>query len=76
MNEFDLARLERTKRRIVSDPNRVGAEGPSRNPAHCHDYGPAKPAHTPERWAAIRGAIGKMEGLCGVDKTVRVETLA
>lgn len=76
MNEFDLAKLERTKRRIVSDPNRVGAEGPSRNPAHCHDYGPAKPAHTPERRAAILEAMGKMEAILNVDKTIRVETLA
>jgi hypothetical protein len=60
LNEFDLARLERTKRRIVTDPNRISAEGPSRNPAHCHDYGPDKPLHTPERRAAIRAAVEKI----------------
>lgn len=57
MNEFDKARLERKSRRIVSDPNRASGEGPTRNPAHCHDYGPRERLHTPERAAAIRAAV-------------------
>lgn len=79
MNEFDLARLERTKRRIVTDPNRISAEGPSRNPSHCHEYEPQKPAHTPERRAAILAAMDKMEVVLNGDKmgkAIRVETLA
>lgn len=57
MNEFDKAALERKTRRIVSDPNRSSGEGPTRNPAWCHDYGQREPLHTPERAAAIRAAV-------------------
>lgn len=61
MNAWDQARLERVGRRTVSDSNRVGGEGDCRNPTYCHDYPPQKPAHSPERRAAIQAAMGKME---------------
>lgn len=76
MNEFDRARVERARRPVIADGNRVRTEGPSRWPSQCHDYGPREPQHTPERRAAILGAIEKMEEISRVDKTICVETLA
>lgn len=73
MNEFDLARLERTKRRIVSDPNRLSNEGPTRNPAHCHDYGPEPKTNNRAR---ILAAMEQMEVKLGMDKAISVEALA
>lgn len=64
MNEFEQARLERTRRRVVTDSNRTSSEGPSRNPAHCHDYAPQP---RPNSRARILAAMDQMEAILNGD---------
>lgn len=60
MNEFDRARLQRDKKRYISDGNRTITEGSRPDPRYCHEYAPRKTV-SPELAVRIEVAMGKME---------------